>query len=71
MSTDQQQFIPQLIDLHRRGKFPVDRISKVYPVAEFKRAVSDMHAGIVRKPFECLLRTFTNRLQVIKPIIEF
>ncbi|KAK3306174.1 chaperonin 10-like protein [Chaetomium strumarium] len=44
------EFIPQLIDLHRQGKFPVDRISKVYPVAGLKKAVSDMHAGTVIKP---------------------
>ncbi|KAK4237187.1 hypothetical protein C8A03DRAFT_34879 [Achaetomium macrosporum] len=44
------EFIPQLIDLHRRGKFPVDKISKVYPVAELNRAVSDMKDGTVIKP---------------------
>lgn len=41
------QFIPRLIELHREGKFPVDKISKVYPVEEFKQAVADMEAGIV------------------------
>ncbi|KAK3988836.1 chaperonin 10-like protein [Cladorrhinum sp. PSN332] len=44
------EFIPYLIDLHRRGRFPVERISKVYPVAEIKRAIADMEAGIVIKP---------------------
>ncbi|KAL2015006.1 hypothetical protein VTK56DRAFT_6539 [Thermocarpiscus australiensis] len=44
------EFIPHLIDLHRQGKFPVDKISRIYPVAEFERAVSDMEAGTVIKP---------------------
>lgn len=42
------QFIPQLIDLHRQGKFPVERICKVYPVAELEKAIADMEAGTVR-----------------------
>ncbi|GAB1318174.1 Geraniol dehydrogenase [Madurella fahalii] len=44
------EFIPRLIELHREGKFPVDKISKVYPVEEFKKAVADMEAGVVIKP---------------------
>ena len=42
------QFIPKLIELHRQGKFPVEKISKVYPVAELKKAISDMKNGTVR-----------------------
>ncbi|KAK3299533.1 chaperonin 10-like protein [Chaetomium fimeti] len=44
------EFIPKLIDLHKQGKFPIEKISKVYPVADFKQAVSDMKDGIVIKP---------------------
>ncbi|CAK7236801.1 hypothetical protein SEUCBS140593_009742 [Sporothrix eucalyptigena] len=44
------EFIPQLIDLHRRGQFPVDRLCKVYPVTQLKDAIHDMHAGSVIKP---------------------
>lgn len=43
------EFIPQLIDLHKQGKFPIEKISRVYPVAELKTAISDMEAGRVIK----------------------
>lgn len=48
--SDFYQFIPQLIDLHLRGKFPVDKICKVYPVADLDKAITDMKAGVVRPP---------------------
>ncbi|KAK4167035.1 chaperonin 10-like protein [Cladorrhinum sp. PSN259] len=44
------EFIPHLVDLHKQGKFPVERISKVYPVEEIKQAIADMEAGNVIKP---------------------
>ncbi|KAH6637167.1 chaperonin 10-like protein [Chaetomium tenue] len=44
------EFIPKLIDLHKQGKFPIEKISKVYPVADFEKAVSDMKDGTVIKP---------------------
>ncbi|KAK4149091.1 chaperonin 10-like protein [Chaetomidium leptoderma] len=44
------EFIPKLIELHKQGKFPVEKISKVYPVAELKKAISDMKNGTVIKP---------------------
>ncbi|KAG7284767.1 hypothetical protein NEMBOFW57_009379 [Staphylotrichum longicolle] len=43
------EFIPKLVELHRQGKFPVEKISKVYPVAELKKAISDMKDGTVVK----------------------
>ena len=46
--TDDEQFIPKLIELHKQGKFPVEKISRVYPVAELKKALSDMKDGTVR-----------------------
>lgn len=42
---DPQVFIPRLIDLHREGRFPFDRLITKYPLAEINRAVDDQHAG--------------------------
>ncbi|KAK4183355.1 chaperonin 10-like protein [Podospora australis] len=42
------ELIPRLTALHRKGKFPVEKISKTYPVAEIKQAIEDMEAGKVR-----------------------
>ena len=36
------QFIPFLIDLHRQGKFPIEKISKKYKVDQFKEAIHAM-----------------------------
>jgi hypothetical protein len=44
------QFISRLIDLHQQGKFPVERVSKVYPVADFEKVIADMKNGTVRLP---------------------
>ncbi|KAK4249132.1 chaperonin 10-like protein [Corynascus novoguineensis] len=44
------KFIPELINLHKQGKFPIESISKVYPVADLERAISDMKDGTVIKP---------------------
>lgn len=43
-------FIPQLIELHRQGSFPFDRLIQFYPLDEIQQAVDDMEAGRVIKP---------------------
>jgi aryl-alcohol dehydrogenase len=43
-------FIPKLIELHRQGRFPFDRLITFYPFDEINRAVADMAAGRVIKP---------------------
>ncbi|KAF7556517.1 hypothetical protein G7Z17_g1375 [Cylindrodendrum hubeiense] len=45
-----QKFIPQLMELHRQGHFPVDKLCKVYSVKDFETAMSDMRNGKVVKP---------------------
>ncbi len=45
-----QRFIPQLIDLHRRGLFPFDRLVKFYPFTHINRAVADSRRGDAIKP---------------------
>lgn len=41
------QFIPELIDLHLKGRFPIDKICKVYSIKDFDQALHDMHEGKV------------------------
>ncbi|KAI8933131.1 hypothetical protein NX059_009772 [Plenodomus lindquistii] len=43
-------FIPQLIDLHQQGRFPLERICRTYPIENFADAIHDLHAGKVVKP---------------------
>jgi aryl-alcohol dehydrogenase len=45
-----QQFIPQLIDLHRAGKLPVERLVTYYHFADINQAVADSIAGKTIKP---------------------
>lgn len=41
------QFLPELIDLHKCGKFPVDRLVSIYSVKDLDRALEDMESGKV------------------------
>jgi aryl-alcohol dehydrogenase len=43
-------FIPRLLELHARGRFPVDRLVKNYPFAEVNTAIADSLAGATIKP---------------------
>lgn len=43
-------FIPQLIELHRQGRFPFDRLVRFYPFAEINEAMDDALAGRTIKP---------------------
>jgi aryl-alcohol dehydrogenase len=43
-------FIPRLLDLHRRGKFPFDRLVRNYPFTEVNRAIADSLSGATIKP---------------------
>ncbi|KAJ5349763.1 Polyketide synthase enoylreductase [Penicillium brevicompactum] len=42
--------LPQLIDLYKQGKFPVDKLAKIYTPDTFEQAISDLHTGNVIKP---------------------
>lgn len=42
-------FIPELLDLHRRGLFPVDRLVQLFPFAELDQAVAATKSGEVVK----------------------
>jgi aryl-alcohol dehydrogenase len=43
-------FIPLLIDLHRRGDFPFDRLVTFYDFADINDAIHDAEAGTAIKP---------------------
>lgn len=44
------QFLPQLLQLMKDGKFPIEKISKQYSFADFDQALKDMKTGEVIKP---------------------
>jgi len=43
-------FLPKLVDLFVKGRFPIDRLMTFYPFAEINRAVEESLAGRVVKP---------------------
>ena len=43
-------FIPQLIELHRQGRFPFDRLIKFYTLDEINQAAADSESGVTIKP---------------------
>ncbi|KAL4957650.1 chaperonin 10-like protein [Aspergillus filifer] len=45
-----QEFIPQLVEWYKDGKFPIDKIVQVYPAGELDKALEDLKAGKVIKP---------------------
>lgn len=48
--SEPERFIPQLVELHRAGKFPVERMQRHYPFAEINRAAADAGSGATIKP---------------------
>jgi aryl-alcohol dehydrogenase len=47
--SEPQTFIPRLVELYRRGSFPVDRIISEYRFAEINRAAEDILSGAAVK----------------------
>jgi aryl-alcohol dehydrogenase len=43
-------FLPRLLALHERGRFPFDRLVRNYPFAQVNTAIKDSLAGAVIKP---------------------
>ena len=43
-------FIPQLIELHRQGRFPFDRLIKFYGIDQINQAAADSEKGVAIKP---------------------
>ncbi|MEQ8743675.1 NAD(P)-dependent alcohol dehydrogenase [Parasphingorhabdus sp.] len=47
--SDRDVFIPRLVELHRQGRFPFDRLVRFYPLSEIQQAVEDTERGDVLK----------------------
>jgi aryl-alcohol dehydrogenase len=45
-----QLFIPKLIELHRSGKFPFERLVRFYEFKDINQAFADSSSGEVIKP---------------------
>lgn len=43
-------FIPQLIELHRQGRFPYDRMIRFYELDDINQAIADSESGVTIKP---------------------
>lgn len=39
--------MPRLFQLYRDGKFPVDRLAKIYPAKQLDQAIADLKSGLV------------------------
>jgi aryl-alcohol dehydrogenase len=44
------EFIPQLIELYRQGRFPFDRLIKFYAFEDINMAIDDAAKGLTIKP---------------------
>ncbi|KAJ4377162.1 hypothetical protein N0V86_006603 [Didymella sp. IMI 355093] len=46
-----ENFIPELIELHQRGSFPIEKLCRTYPVERLEDAIRDLHTGnLLPKP---------------------
>lgn len=45
-----RELIPRLIDLHREGKLPLEKLERSYGLDEITQAADDMHNGVTVKP---------------------
>ncbi|MFT4229461.1 MAG: NAD(P)-dependent alcohol dehydrogenase [Microbacterium sp.] len=48
--SEPERFVPQLIALHRSGRFPIERLERRYPFAEIAAAAADAASGRTVKP---------------------
>ncbi|MFF7333560.1 alcohol dehydrogenase catalytic domain-containing protein [Streptomyces sp. NPDC008150] len=48
--SDPARFLPELLDLHRHGHFPVERLVTTFPFEDINTAVAAMRDGSVIKP---------------------
>lgn len=44
------QMIPFLIEQHRQGKYPLEKLIRYYKVKDIRQALHDMKSGQVLKP---------------------
>ena len=58
-----QKFIPKLIRLHQRGRFPFERLVKFYEFTEINRAIADSKSGATVKPVLLISKASTSSAQ--------
>jgi aryl-alcohol dehydrogenase len=51
-----QVFIPKLIEMYQAGRFPFDRLIRLYDFDQINDAVADVRSGSVVKPVLRVLR---------------
>jgi len=44
------EYVPKMIQWYRDGKFPIDKLMKLMPAADFNQALHEMHSGETIKP---------------------
>ncbi|KAF3044961.1 hypothetical protein E8E11_005299 [Didymella keratinophila] len=44
-----EKFIPQRIELHQKGPFPIEKLCRTYPVEMLEDAIHDLHTGNIIK----------------------
>jgi len=49
-SSDPDKFIPKLVELHRQGQFPFDRMVRFYSFEQINEAIHDSETGKAIKP---------------------
>jgi aryl-alcohol dehydrogenase len=47
---DPQEFIPRMLDLHKQGKFPFEKLIKTFPFEQINDAIAASNDGSVVKP---------------------
>ncbi len=52
-NADPRTFVPVLIELHRAGKFPFDRLIETFPLTRINEAIEAATSGAVIKPIIC------------------
>jgi Zn-dependent alcohol dehydrogenase len=45
-----RNYVPEMIKWYRDGKFPIDKLGKLFKAEDFKRALDEMHGGAAIKP---------------------
>jgi len=48
-----QDYVPQMVSWYREGRFPLDRLVKLFKVDGFEKAIEEMHHGSAIKPIIC------------------
>ncbi|MEN5362719.1 NAD(P)-dependent alcohol dehydrogenase [Brevundimonas intermedia] len=43
-------FIPRLVELHKQGRFPFDKLVRFYPFDQINEAIADSESGVTIKP---------------------